>query len=279
MQIKEGTRIIKGSEKIFNPQKEFDNIITWTRNWFIDNAPNKPVIVGMSGGKDSTITAGLLCAALGKENVLGVILPNGNQKDLDIAIDVCKHMDINHLVININDITKSIEENIEKHFILVDATKYNIPPRVRMTYLYAVAASVDGVVANTSNYSEAFIKYETKWGDMCGDFSLLADYTVSEVLQIGKILVSLGICKEEHIYKTPEDGLTGKTDEDVFGFTYEELDIYIMYDISPSMEKLTKIKSMYKKGLHKSQCISLPYPRNRGAWRCGRWLNDSGWLI
>lgn len=265
-------------EKIFNPKKEFDNIVNWTKEWFSENAPNKPAIVGISGGKDSTITAGLLCTALGKDRVCGVILPNGNQKDLDIAIDVCKNMDISYIVINIEDITKSIEKNIGKHFELVNPVKYNIPPRIRMTYLYAVAASVDGVVANTSNYSEAYIKYETKWGDMCGDFSLLANYTVDEVLQIGQSLVYLGLCEERHINKIPEDGLTGHSDEEIFGFTYEELDNYIMYNIPPSIDKLEKIKEMFRNGMHKSKTITLPAPNPCSYWRNGWWRGDEEWF-
>ena len=255
-------------DKMFNPEAELQHIIKWTREWFAHNAPGAPAIIGMSGGKDSTITAAILTMALGAENVIGILLPNGNQYDKKVAIEVCEKLKISYYEINIYDTVENIKKNlIDAQLIYLTATSYNIPPRVRMTYLYAAASITRGMVANTSNYSEAFLGYETKWGDTCGDFGLLNAYTVNEVLAIGRVLVDMGYCDIKHIEKAPEDGLTHKTDEDIFGFSYEEADNYIMYNETPCAEKLNNIVYMYKNSEHKRNCINIPHPAPLGVWR------------
>ena len=255
-------------DKVFNPEAELQHIIKWTRKWFANNTPGAPAIIGMSGGKDSTITAAILTMALGAENVLGILLPNGNQYDKEVATEVCRKLKISYQEINIHDTVENIKKDLDDAlFCRIAATDYNIPPRIRMTYLYAVASMVKGVVANTSNYSEAFLGYETKWGDMCGDFGLLSAYTVNEVLAIGKVLVDMGYCDIKHIEKAPEDGLTHRTDENVFGFSYEELDNYIMYGETPCTEKLNNIVYMNKNSKHKRNCINIPHPAPLGVWR------------
>ena len=149
--------------KVFNPEAELQNIIKWTRKWFANNMPGAPAIIGMSGGKDSTITAAILAMALGAENVVGILLPNGNQYDKEIAIEVREKLKISYCEINIHDTVENIKKDLDDaHFYRITATDYNIPPRIRMIYLYAIASMLNGVVVNTSNYSEAFLGYETK---------------------------------------------------------------------------------------------------------------------
>jgi NAD+ synthase len=236
----------------------------------------KGVVVGISGGKDSTVVAMLLKKVWG-DNVVGVIMPNGAQKDLQDALDIVKTINLKHYVINIKETVDSIIKNSPVE--LGDKEKSNIPPRVRMTYLYAAASIIRGVVANTSNYSEAFLGYETKWGDMCGDFGLLSAYTVNEVLAIGRVLVDMGYCDMKHIEKTPEDGLTHKTDEDIFGFSYEELDNYIMYEETPCTEKLNNIIYMNKNSKHKRNCINIPHPAPLGVWRNNNFQTYGGIVL
>ena len=267
-------------DKIFNPEAELQHIIKWTREWFANNTPGAPAVIGMSGGKDSTITAAILTIALGVENVVGILLPNGNQYDKKVAVEVCEKLKISYYEINIHDTVENIKKNLDDaRFYRIATTDYNIPPRIRMTYLYAIANMVRGVVANTSNYSEAFLGYETKWGDMCGDFGLLSAYTVNEVLAIGKILVDMGYCDIKHIEKIPEDGLTHRTDENVFGFSYEELDNYIMYKETPCTEKLNNIIYMNKNSKHKRNCINIPHPAPLGVWRNNNFQTYGGIVL
>ena len=215
------------SKKIIKDYKaEVKHLKDWIVSYFCRNGnADTMAVIGISGGKDSTVVAYLCAAALGKERVVGVKMPCGEQKDINYADAVIENLGIDDYEINIDNIVNSIHKELKLPFghSWPRAMIYNIPPRVRMTVLYAVAAALGGFVANTSNLSERYIGWSTKWGDGAGDFAPLADYTVEEVLAIGE---ELGI-PDELLYKTPEDGLTGKSDEEAIGVEYALIDQYI----------------------------------------------------
>lgn len=209
-------------------KKEVKKTIEWIKDYFKKCLFAKGAVVGMSGGKDSFVVAKLCVEALGKDNVLGVIMPNGQMTDYSDAKKSCEFLGIRHTSIDIadgyNDIIKSIEPYLKQNNVpLSSVSTINTAPRIRMTTLYALAGSLDYLVANTSNLSEAEVGYTTKWGDNVGDFAPIANWTKNEVCEIGLLL---GL-PENLINKTPSDGLSGKSDEEKLGFSYDELDAYI----------------------------------------------------
>lgn len=209
-------------------KKEVNNIIEWIKEYFKKCPFVKGAVIGMSGGKDSFVVAKLCTEALGKENVLGVIMPNNLMSDYSDAKKSCEFLGIKYTTIDIansyNSIINSIEPYLKENNIALNSVStINTAPRIRMTTLYALAGSLDYLVANTSNISEAQVGYTTKWGDNVGDFAPIANYTKTEVCEIGLLL---GL-PENLIYKTPSDGLSGKSDEEKLGFSYDELDTYI----------------------------------------------------
>lgn len=228
-------------------------ITGWIKNYFVDNGPNCKAIIGISGGKDSTVTAALLVKALGKDRVIGVKMPQGNQHDIDVANKVIEYLGIRSYEINIGDVCDSLYHAIDEGYDFDSTVKSNSqvtsnsPARIRMTVLYAIAALEHGRVVNTCNKSEDFVGYSTKFGDAAGDFSVLSNYTVSEVLLIGR---ALGL-PNEFIFKVPEDGLSGKTDEDNLGFTYEELDGFLLRGDYPSYDVYKNIEERHKRNFHK----------------------------
>lgn len=208
----------------FDAKKTKDEIVTWIRNYFRKNGSDCNAVIGMSGGKDSTIVAALCCEALGKDRVFGVIMPNTAMKDSDIAVEICEYLDIDYMDINIGEAYDSLTEELAANDIKLSSNAAtNLPARLRMSTLFMVAQSVNGRVANTCNFSEDYIGWATLFGDGAGQFSPLGKLTVTEVKQIG---YELGLPKK-FIEKTPADGLTDKSDEDNFGFTYQFLDRYI----------------------------------------------------
>lgn len=222
---------------------------------YVENSKAKGIVIGMSGGKDSFITAKLCANAIGKENVLGVLMPNGESQDLEIAIENCKEIgiryykvDISHIYKDIISSTKDVLEGERQN--LLDISTINTPPRIRMTLLYAIAGSLNYLVANTSNLSETMIGYTTKWGDNVGDFSPIGKYTKTEVCKIG---IELGL-SPKYVLKTPDDGLSGKSDEEKIGFTYDELDKFIRF--GEKNENHNKIEKMHKNSTHKRNPIS-----------------------
>ena len=217
-------------DKKFNPKAAKDSIIKWIKEWMDKNGKGCSVVIGISGGKDSTITAALCVEALGKDRVFGVLMPNGMQKDIEDAISAVKHLGIRSSIVNIKKSYDAVLDSIQTGFIdnpieISDALKQNLPPRIRMATLYAIAQGLSegGRVVNTCNLSEDWVGYSTKYGDSAGDFSPLGNYTVTEVLQIG----DLCDIPKALVHKAPSDGLCGKTDEDNLGFTYAVLDLYI----------------------------------------------------
>ena len=246
-----------------DPSFETDNIIGWLKNYFSTGSEvDTRAVIGMSGGKDSTIAAALLTQAIGSERVVGVIMPNGNMKDQNLAIEICHHLGIMYTIIDIKDIYDSFISTFNNGWD--DANEVvinNTPPRIRMAMLYAVAATCHGRVVNTCNDSEAYIGWETKWGDNVGDFSIFHAFPVRWVKMIGYELCERGIIKKEWVDKIPDDGLCGHTDEDKFGFTYEELDNYIINNCSSDIDidTLTAINQMHNKSNHK-RCVHLKHP-------------------
>lgn len=208
---------------MFDVKKVTDNCIQWIQDFFKANGPDCNAVVGISGGKDSSIAAALCVKALGKDRVIGVLMPQGEQHDIDMAYLLVNHLGIKRYEINIKETVASILNAFPKELFPTPQTIQNIPPRIRMTTLYAVSQSMNGRVCNTCNLSEDWVGYSTRYGDSVGDFSPLSHLTVTELKQIGH---DIGLPKEL-VEKTPIDGLCGKTDEENLGFTYAELDRYI----------------------------------------------------
>lgn len=249
------------SKKIIKDYKaEVKHLKDWIINYFCRNGnADTMAVIGISGGKDSTVVAYLCAAALGPERVVGVKLPCGEQKDISYADTVIKNLGISDYEINIGSIVDSIHKELKLSFghTWPKAMIYNIPPRARMTILYAVAAALGGFVANTSNLSERYIGWSTKWGDGAGDFAPLADYTVEEVLAIGK---ELGV-PDELLYKIPEDGLTGKSDEEAIGVEYALIDQYIRGEQPDNYKACRIIHERNEANLHKMAAQNIPHPR------------------
>lgn len=244
-----------------NARKTKNEIVQWIRDYFEKNGPKCSAVVGISGGKDSTIVAALCVEALGKDRVVGVMMPNGTQRDLSDSIEVVTTLDIHDMCINIGGAYKEMMNAVWNVLPeeISEQTKINLPPRLRMAALYAIAQSLPtgGRVANTCNLSEDYVGYSTKYGDSAGDFSPLANFTVDEVRQIG---CQLPIPKRL-VYKTPSDGLCGKSDEENLGFTYAQLDEFIRYGTSYDENIDAKIKAMHAKNLHKLCPIPAFKPR------------------
>ena len=198
-----------------------EQCVQWIRDFFEENGPGCNAVVGISGGKDSSIAAALCAEALGKDRVIGVLMPMGIQPDIDAAYALVNHLGIRHFEVNIQDAMAGITGAMP--FALSTQAKTNLPPRLRMATVYAVSQSLNGRVVNTCNLSEDWVGYSTRYGDAAGDFSPLSNLTVTEVKAIGHVL---GL-PAELVEKTPIDGLCGKTDEENLGFTYAELDVYI----------------------------------------------------
>lgn len=214
----------------FNVQKVKDECVQWIRDFFEKNGKGCNAVVGISGGKDSSIVAALCVEALGKDRVIGVLMPCGEQSDIDMAKLLVDTLGIKHYIINIKDAVDGLTNALP--FELSDQSRVNLPPRIRMSTLYAVSQSHNGRVANTCNLSEDWVGYSTRYGDSAGDFSPCSFITVAEMKQIGRLLGLPDVL----IDKAPSDGLCGKTDEDNLGFTYAELDRYIREGVIENQE-------------------------------------------
>ena len=234
---------------MFNVEKVTNDMIEWVRRWFDLNGPDCNAVIGISGGKDSSVTAAVCCAALGKERVIGVLMPNGEQADIDVSKALVEHLGIKHYIINIHEPFEAMKAELTDKLDvpLSNQTMINIAPRMRMTTLYAVSQSNNGRVANTCNLSEDWVGYSTRWGDSVGDFSPLSDLTVQEVKQVGRYLGLPAM----FVDKAPSDGLCGKTDEDNLGFTYAVLDKYIRTGVCEDEETKALIDRKHRINLFK----------------------------
>ncbi len=236
---------------MFNAEKVKNDCIAWIRDFFEKNGKGCSAVVGISGGKDSSIAAALCVEALGKDRVIGVLMPQGVQHDIDMAYLLVNHLGIRHFEVNVADAVEGVLKNIPKELTLSAQSKQNLPPRIRMSTLYAISQSVNGRVCNTCNLSEDWVGYSTRYGDSVGDFSPLSHLTVTELKQIGHLL---GLPKEL-VEKTPIDGLCGKTDEENLGFTYAELDRYIRDGIIEDEAKKERIDTKHRNNLFKLELM------------------------
>ena len=243
---------------LFRSERVAEELVEWIRGYFEKQGGDLKAVVGISGGKDSSVVATLCTKALGKERVIGVLMPNGEQSDIQFSYDLCKHLEIQHTVVDISPMMKGATEILTKgvqhlgYDALTTVTTFNTPARVRMTVLYGISGTVGGRVANTCNYSEDWVGYATKYGDGAGDFSPLMHLTVQEVKAVARVL---GL-PEKFVEKPPIDGLCGKTDEENLGFTYQTLDTYIREGICEDVDVKAKIDLMHAANLHKL----LPMP-------------------
>ncbi|MBR1570851.1 MAG: NAD(+) synthase [Bacteroidales bacterium] len=210
---------------MFDAKKVKDACVQWIRDWFEENGKGCNAVLGISGGKDSSVCAALCVEALGADRVIGVTMPNGVQPDIDDSIRLINHLGIKRYNVNVGPAFQALMAEVEAQLGREASaqTRINMAPRLRMTALYAVSQSNNGRVVNTCNLSEDWVGYSTRYGDAAGDFSPLGGLTVQEVLAIGMELD----LPEDLVRKAPSDGLTGLTDEDNLGFTYAVLDRYI----------------------------------------------------
>lgn len=232
-----------------NPKKTKDDIVQWIRDYFNVNGPSCDAVVGISGGKDSSIVAALCAEALGAKRVVGVMMPNGEQPDLADSHRVIESLGIRFAYVDIIHAVQTLSIGVSCNMGVSEQAAINLPARIRMATLYAVAQSLPngGRVVNTCNRSEDFVGYSTKFGDSAGDFSPLANLTVHEVIQIGHQLE----IPADLVDKVPSDGLCGKTDEDNLGFTYAQLDNYISTGTSGSVDIDKRISDLHARNLHK----------------------------
>ena len=230
---------------MFDAGKVKKDCVAWIRDFFAENGPDCCAVVGISGGKDSSVVAALCTEALGRDRVIGVLMPCGEQADIDMARLLVNHLGIRHFVVNIQDAVEGLKRSIP--FELSTQSRTNLPPRIRMSTLYAVAQSFNGRVANTCNLSEDYVGYSTRYGDAAGDFSPCAHLTVQEVKAVGRVLGLPDVLVD----KVPIDGLCGKTDEENLGFTYAELDRYIRTGEIENQAHRERIDTLHKRNLFK----------------------------
>jgi NAD+ synthase len=237
----------------FDAEKIKNNIIKWIAGWFEENGKGCSAVVGISGGKDSSVVAALCQRALGRERVIGVLMPCGFQEDLDMAHLLVSHLGIESVTINIKDTAEALTAALGGALPSIsEQSRINMLPRIRMTALYAVSQSRDGRVANTSNLSEIWVGYSTRYGDSAGDFSPVSSLTATEVKEVGRALCLPDVLVE----KVPADGLSGKTDEENLGFSYECLDRYIRTGICEDKEIKMLIDERHRRNKFKFMPIA-----------------------
>lgn len=234
---------------MFNAEKVKNECVSWIRDFFEKNGKGCNAVLGISGGKDSSVSAALCVEALGKDRVIGVLMPNGEQSDIDMARLLVNHLGIKNFEVNIKDAVDGLKSAIP--FELSEQSVINLPPRIRMSTLYAVSQSHNGRVCNTCNLSEDYVGYSTRYGDSVGDFSPLSHLTVNEVKQIGRVLSLPSVLVD----KVPTDGLCAMTDEDKLGFTYDVLDRYIRTGEIDDIKTKERIDYLHKINLFKLELM------------------------
>ena len=224
------------------------SLVQWIRNWFEKNGKDCNAVVGISGGKDSSVCAALCVEALGKDRVIGVMMPNGQQSDIDDSRMLVQHLGIKHYTVDISGAEGAVRGQFYRIGIQEsEQTVINLPPRIRMSVLYAISQSMNGRVINTCNLSEDWVGYSTRYGDSAGDVSLLGKLTVQEVRALGH---ELGL-PEKLVEKVPSDGLCGSTDEQKLGFTYAVLDRYIREGVCEDESIRKRIDALHERNKFK----------------------------
>lgn len=241
---------------MFDALRVKNDCVQWIRDFFAANGPDCNAVVGISGGKDSSVVAALCVEALGADRVIGVLMPCGEQADIDCSLKLVNHLGIRHYTVNIQAAVEGLKAAMPADLPLSTQSVTNLPPRIRMATVYAVSQSVNGRVANTCNLSEDWVGYSTRYGDSVGDFSPLSRLTVAEVKEIGHLL---GL-PYDLVEKTPIDGLCGKTDEDNLGFTYAELDRYIRTGEIDDMDKKARIDRLHRINQFKLELMPIFEP-------------------
>lgn len=236
---------------MFDARKTKEACVAWIRDFFENNGKGCNAVIGISGGKDSSIAAALCVEALGKDRVVGVLMPQGTQHDIDKAYMLVNHLGIRHYEINVGAPIEAILAAMPADLAVTSQAVQNLPPRVRMATLYAVSQSCNGRVCNTCNLSEDWVGYSTRYGDSVGDFSPMSNLTVTEIKEIGHLL-NLPC---ELVEKIPIDGLCGKSDEENLGFTYAELDVYIRTGVLEDPAKKELIDRRHRANLFKLQLM------------------------
>ena len=238
----------------FNAEKVKNQIVEWTRRWFEENGKGCRAVIGISGGKDSSVTAAVCVEALGKDRVVGVLMPNGEQHDIDVSRALTEFLGIRAIEVNIREAYDGMMRALNGALDEISVqTTTNLPPRLRMAALYAVSQSLNGRVANTSNLSEDWVGYATRYGDTAGDFSPLSKLTVQEVKAVGRALWLPDVFVE----KPPIDGLCGRTDEDNLGFTYAVLDRYIRTGVCEDGAVKARIDHLHEINVFKLQPLPV----------------------
>ena len=247
----------------FNVEKVKNDLVKWLNDWFAENGPGCSAVIGISGGKDSSVTAALCVEALGKDRVIGVLMPNGDQYDIDVSEALVKHLGIRSFTVNIKDAYDGVVNAAKAAGVELSNQSYiNLAPRIRMSTLYAVSQSYNGRVINTCNLSEDWVGYSTRYGDSVGDVCPLGKLTVAEVKELGTYL---GL-PDMFVHKVPSDGLCGKTDEDNLGFTYAVLDRYIRTGEIGDPETKALIDRKHKANLFKLELMqTFQYDPNEEA--------------
>lgn len=241
---------------MFDVKKVTEQCIDWIKKFFDENGRGCNAVLGISGGKDSSVAAALCVEALGKDRVIGVLMPCGQQHDIDCAYQLVDHLGIRRFEINIKDAVDGLVGSMPADMEFSVQAKTNLPPRIRMATVYAVSQSCNGRVVNTCNLSEDWVGYSTRYGDAAGDFSPMCNLTVTEVKEIGRYL---GL-PDNLVDKTPIDGLCGKTDEENLGFTYAELDVYIRTGYIEDQAKKEIIDTKHRNNLFKLQLMPAFVP-------------------
>ena len=226
----------------FNAEKVTNAAVKWIQDWFELNGKGCNAVIGISGGKDSSVVAALCAKALGKDRVIGVLMPNGKQSDIHDSEELVAYLGIPYYVCNVKKAVDGVLESLQASGVEASRqTIVNLPPRIRMSTLYALSQSMNGRVANTCNLSEDWVGYSTRYGDAAGDFSPLGKLTVQEVKAVGKYL-GLPV---HLVDKVPSDGLTDRTDEDNLGFTYAVLDKYIRTGVCEDEQTKARIDRLH----------------------------------
>lgn len=245
----------------FDVQKVKNDCVKWIKNWFKENGSACNCVVGISGGKDSSVVAALCVKALGADRVIGVTMPDGEQADIQDSLDLISHLGIRHIHADVSLAIDGVFHSLIEQLTISEQAEINLPARIRMTTLYTVSQTLNGRVANTCNLSKDYIGYSTRYGDSAGDFSPLANLTVGEVKLIGRVL---GL-PEHLVDKVPSDGLCGKTDEDNLGFSYAVLDQYIRTGVCEDKAIKKKIDELHRKNEFKLKPMPCFYYSPSGA--------------